>query len=158
MNRRKLQRRNYTNEYEIRREVEGVYWKQEDTFSSSREFNNYLEDIENAIEELMEGGETLRKERLLKMEYYKEDNPSESASFIKFGRRGVNILRSGASHGASFTPISPLNPITNQEWVAKCDATQASRMEFNIVTPQEAAAAGYQSHRPWTYSRALAYA
>eukprot|EP01060_Flectonema_neradi_P012977 TRINITY_DN19780_c0_g1_i1.p1 TRINITY_DN19780_c0_g1~~TRINITY_DN19780_c0_g1_i1.p1 ORF type:complete len:159 (+),score=34.11 TRINITY_DN19780_c0_g1_i1:98-574(+) len=157
MNRRKLQRRNYANEYEIRREVEGVYWKQRELFSTDREYNDYLEDIEEAIEDLMSGNDAQRKLRLSKMEEYKDSFPRASATTVKFGKHSVNVLRAGVSRGPAFVPNSPLIAMTAQEWIAKSDAAHISRMESNIITSEEAAAAGYQSHRPWTYAHALAY-
>eukprot|EP01063_Lacrimia_lanifica_P022968 TRINITY_DN30489_c0_g1_i1.p1 TRINITY_DN30489_c0_g1~~TRINITY_DN30489_c0_g1_i1.p1 ORF type:complete len:173 (+),score=59.70 TRINITY_DN30489_c0_g1_i1:85-603(+) len=160
------QRRQYRTDLEARREVQLVYWRTQEDFESLREYNDYLELIEDVVEDLVEGTPEAQAERWEAMETYRLANqPLRRAG-------GASGVGGGASLRPSHTTVTagsrlraqlPLGvmrePKTPGAWQRWCDGVHAERLAAARPVPSdEAAAGGHRALHAWRFSRALAEA
>lgn len=86
-------------ELQIRRRVQNIYNKRQDDFPDLRSYNDYLEDVEDIIFNLIEGVDVASTEEKL-MKYQNENYEAIIASRARRAEEEAAFLRSGQYHAA----------------------------------------------------------
>lgn len=94
-------------ELQIRRRIQNIYNKRQDDFPSLRAYNDYLEDVEDIIFNLIEGVDVAATEEKL-MKYQDENAEAIIASRARRAEEEASFLRSGQNaapaEGAGIDP------------------------------------------------------
>jgi CDK-activating kinase assembly factor MAT1 len=87
-------------ELQIRRRIQNIYNKRQEDFPTLRAYNDYLEEVEDIIFNLIEGVDVAATEEKL-MKYQDENAEAIIASRARRAEEEASFLRSGQSFGAA---------------------------------------------------------
>eukprot|EP00659_Diplonema_papillatum_P017159 gene17159-26332_t len=183
MRRRKPSKRGFATDMEARREVSLVYWKEEGDFKDVKEYNDYLEHIEDAVEALLSGVEAEQEAAWQAMEEYKTLHPMRTdRAFAVDGTAGraAGRQRTLVARKVPALPRKELahrvSPGAWQQWASEDHSRRVEQLQVragarlqrlpgpapthsagltSLVPPLEAQAAGYRNRPCWSYARAL---
>jgi CDK-activating kinase assembly factor MAT1 len=125
-------------ELQIRRRIQNIYNKRQEDFPTLRAYNDYLEEVEDIIFNLIEGVDVAATEEKL-MKYQDENAEAIIASRARRAEEEASFLRSGQSFGAADGAPAGIDPQVQQSAAPAAAAAAPGKYAPTFLPPRPAA-------------------